>query len=148
MLNRTQLREKTLIVKNAQRFAANQLTDEQALEAKILYPKWEDLIAEKEHVLLGFRFQYNGDLYRIAAPEYTFDGVYEPSINTTSIFVKITPPESGDDENAPVEYTEGMDLLEGKYYIQNGITYVCTRELLNAVHPLSALVGLYVEVVE
>lgn len=37
----------------------------------------------------------------------------------------------------------------GKYYSQSGKTYLCNRDTGNPVyHPLSALVGLYVTVVE
>ena len=40
-----------------------------------------------------------------------------------------------------------MELFEGKYYSQDGVTYVCTRSTGVPVHhPLAQLVGLYVEV--
>ena len=41
-----------------------------------------------------------------------------------------------------------MALESGRYYAQDGVTYVCTRGTVNAVfHPLAELAGIYVEVV-
>lgn len=41
-----------------------------------------------------------------------------------------------------------MELYAGQYYSQLGVTYRCTRATGTAVfHPLSELVGIYVEVV-
>lgn len=41
-----------------------------------------------------------------------------------------------------------MELLTGQYYSQSGVTYRCTCDTGTAVfHPLSALVGIYVEIV-
>lgn len=40
-----------------------------------------------------------------------------------------------------------MELYAGQYYSQSGVTYRCTRATGTAVfHPLSELVGIYVEV--
>ena len=41
-----------------------------------------------------------------------------------------------------------MEIFEGKYYIQNEVTYKCTRDSgIPLSHDLSALVGTYVELV-
>lgn len=41
-----------------------------------------------------------------------------------------------------------MALENGKYYTQDGVTYLCNRDTGSPVyHPLSELVGLYVEAV-
>jgi hypothetical protein len=41
-----------------------------------------------------------------------------------------------------------MALEEGKYYTQNGVKYLCTRETINPVYAdLIGLVGIYVEIV-
>ena len=46
----------------------------------------------------------------------------------------------------PIEYSGNMVLEEGKYYIQDGVTYLCNRDTVNPVyHNLSDLVGHYVE---
>ena len=41
-----------------------------------------------------------------------------------------------------------MELIEGKYYIEDDIKYLCTRALAASYWPLRDLVGQYVEVVE
>lgn len=41
-----------------------------------------------------------------------------------------------------------MEIFNGKYYTQDGVLYLCTRDSGQALtHNLSELVGLYVEVV-
>lgn len=46
----------------------------------------------------------------------------------------------------PIPYNNNMELFEGKYYSQNGVTYKCTRNTEQAVYQdLSDLVGIYVE---
>ena len=46
----------------------------------------------------------------------------------------------------PIAYDGNMILENGKYYIQDGVTYKCNRDTGIAVyHALKDLVGLYVE---
>ena len=53
--------------------------------------------------------------------------------------------EMGTIEN-PIAYDGNMILENGKYYIQDGVTYKCNRDTGIAVyHALKDLVGLYVE---
>ena len=41
-----------------------------------------------------------------------------------------------------------MALVSGKYYSQDGVTYLCNRDTVNPVYnPLRELVGIYVEIV-
>ena len=48
----------------------------------------------------------------------------------------------------PIPDSGSMALENGKYYTQDGVTYLCNRDTGSPVyHPLSALVGLYVEAV-
>lgn len=48
----------------------------------------------------------------------------------------------------PIPYSGSMALENGKYYTQDGVTYLCNRNTGSPVyHPLSALMGLYVEAV-
>lgn len=49
----------------------------------------------------------------------------------------------------PIPYVTGTTpLVSGKYYIQNDVVYLCNRDEAVVYHDLSALVGLYVTVVE
>lgn len=56
--------------------------------------------------------------------------------------------EEGTLEN-PIAYEVGVTPLEeGKYYIENDVVYLCNRSEAVVYHNLSALIGLYVTVVE
>lgn len=49
----------------------------------------------------------------------------------------------------PIPYSGSMALENGKYYSQDGVTYLCTRDTGIAVYnKLADLVGIYVEVTE
>lgn len=75
----------------------------------------------------------------------------------------VTPPEPEDnawlweridEEHAgtledPIPYTPPMEIFKDKYYVQDGVTYLCTRDSGQALsYNLPELVGLYVELVE
>lgn len=48
----------------------------------------------------------------------------------------------------PIPYEDSMALVSGKYYSQDGVTYLCNRDTVNPVYnPLRELVGIYVEIV-
>ena len=127
--------------------AAQSLEDAVALTAVELFPKWEALVAEGRKEKKGFRFQYGGKLWRTEQPEYTFVSHYVPGDGTESLFSKVDETHAGTRED-PIPYDGNMELLEGLYYIQNGVTYRCTRNSGQPVyHALSELVGLYVEVI-
>jgi hypothetical protein len=73
-------------------------------------------------------------------------GIYPPSIDTASLYKEVTPDDDtlGTKDN-PIEYSGNMALEEGKYYTQNGVKYLCTRDTINPVYAdLIGLVGIYV----
>ena len=48
--------------------------------------------------------------------------------------------------NDPIPYEGNMVLENGKYYTQDNVKYLCTRDTVNPVtHDLKDLIGLYVE---
>lgn len=48
----------------------------------------------------------------------------------------------------PIPYAPPMEIFNGKYYIQNGVKYKCTRDSGTPLsHDLKDLVGIYVETV-
>lgn len=66
---------------------------------------------------------------------------------TESLWEEICEQHDGTKYDA-ILYNGNMALEAGKYYTQDGVLYLCNRDSGNPVyHPLSALVGLYVEVV-
>ena len=115
-------------------------------------PKWGIDVKEGDSVKKGDKFTYEGKLWAVLQ-DHTILAHYYPSINTASLYVEVTPEytEAGEElgtlEN-PIEYNGNMVLESGKYYTQEGVTYLCNRDSGNAVyHPLSQLVGLYVDAV-
>ena len=122
-------------------------TDQQALAASAPYPTYEDLVA-RQYVAgnAGYRFQYDGGLWKTLQPGYTFDGVYAPGQGTESVYTRIDESHAGTLED-PIPYEGNMELFSGKYYSQDGVVYRCTRDSGQPLyHKLSELVGLYVEV--
>ena len=121
------------------------LTDEEALSVKELYPRWEDKIGKTIEV--GYITLYKDNLWR-AKQTHTAMEVYPPSLATASLYEAIDKEHSGEADD-PIPYAPPMEIFEGKYYSQNGLVYRCIRNSEAAlVHDLSALVGLYVEEVK
>lgn len=124
--------------------ASASLSDEDALEALELYDRWApetDYPADK-------RLQHEGGLYRVRQL-HTSQAIYPPgSAGTEALYARVERPGQGDTSDNPIPYEGNLELVEGKYYSQDGVTYVCTRSTGAPVyHPLAQLVGLYVEVV-
>src|SRR5699024_12804271 len=86
-------------------------------------------------------------LYKTLQSTYTFMSHWVPGSGTESLFTVINETNAGTLED-PIPYEGNMELFNGKYYIQNGIIYKCTRDSGQPLyHALSDLVGLYVTVV-
>lgn len=122
-------------------------TDEQALEAKVLYPAWEDLAA-RSYVAeqSGYRFRYGQDLYKTIQDNLTFATQWVPGEGTESLYTKIDETHAGTAED-PIPYDGNMELFNGKYYSQNGVVYLCTRDTGAPVYnALADLVDIYVVV--
>lgn len=121
------------------------LTNNEALSVKGLYPRWEDKIGTT--IESGYIILYDNNLWR-ARQTHTALEVYPPSLNTASLYEVIVEEHEGTEDD-PIPYTPPMEIFNGKYYTQNDVKYLCTRDSGTALsHDLSALVGLYVEVVE
>lgn len=151
--------ERALQLRPVMEQAAQSLDDSTALTAVELFPKWKDL-CEKEveddngdvsngvEVEKGFRFQYDNELYRTEQPKYKFVEHYVPgTVGTESLFSKVDESHAGTIED-PIPYETNMEIYEGLYYSQNGVTYLCIRSSGQPLqHDLSVLVGNYVEAV-
>lgn len=143
-----------LIAKNIKEMNELSLSAVDALEVVDWYPKWgvDEGFREGDTITKNTKFQHEGKLYA-CLQDHTIMPHYYPSINTASLYVEVTPEyndqgeELGTLEN-PIPYEGNMVLENGKYYSQDGVTYLCNRDTINPVyHNLSDLVGLYVEIV-
>ena len=156
IINHVQRLKRTneLIKRNIEEMNDLRLSAVDALEVVEWYPKWgvDKGFKEGDAITKNTKFQYEGKWYAVLQ-DHTILAHYYPSINTASLYVEVTSDyndqgeEMGTLEN-PIPYEGNMVLENGKYYSQDGVTYLCNRDTGNPVyHALKDLVGLYVEVV-
>ena len=118
------------------------LTDNDALSVKSVYPEWETLIGKE--VKQGDKMQCDGRLWKVLQ-QHTVQEQWRSGTGTESLYTEIVETASGTADD-PIPYNNNMELEQGKYYIQDGITYLCTRNTEIPVYqPLADLVGIYVE---
>lgn len=128
---------------------AQTLSDSDALDAKVLYPTWKELVdvnytAEKKY----YKFTHEDVLYKTIQDNFTFQAQWIPGQDTESIFARIDESHVGTQED-PIPYHTNMEVYKDKYYTEDGILYKCTRDSGQALHnKASELVGHYFEVVE
>ena len=125
---------------------ARAITDDQeALSVQCLYKEWNKQIGKQLNV--GEYIQHEGKLYRVLQA-HTAQNTWAPGNGTESMFVIIDKEHAGTLED-PIPYEGNMELFNGKYYIQNEVVYLCTRDSgAPLYHDLSSLVGIYVEEVK
>lgn len=127
--------------------AVQYLDDSTALRMAEFYPQWKDLIGTTVDKA-GFKFTHGGALYKTIPEQHTFQADWVPGVGTEALYTRIDEEHAGTLAD-PIPYNGNMALENGKYYTQDGVLYKCTRDTGNPVyHALSALVGIYVEVVE
>lgn len=89
--------------------------------------------------------QRNDLLWRVLQAHTSQTG-WEPE-NVPALFEQINETHTGTQDD-PIPYSGNMALEQGKYYTENGVTYLCIRDTGNPVYnALADLVGLYVEAV-
>lgn len=120
------------------------ISNEEALDyMAIIYP-WDFYL---DKVLTeGMMVTYEDKPWRVRQTHTPLE-VYPPSLATASLYEAIDKEHSGEVDD-PIPYTPPMEIFNGKHYVEDGVVYRCTRDSGTALsHKLSALVGLYVEVV-
>lgn len=118
-----------------------QVDDSIALRMKDYYPEWTVGNSYEP----GFKVRRNNKLWRVIQTHTSQTG-WEPE-NVASLWEQIDETHDGTLDD-PIPYDGNMALTAGKYYYQNNVIYLCTRDSGNPVyHALSDLIGLYVEAV-
>lgn len=119
------------------------LSDEDALSVKSLYPQWDKFIGKP--LTKDMKVQHDGKLYKVLQDIPVVLENQSPSVETAALYTEISETHSGNADD-PIPYNNNMELEKGKYYIQDGKTYLCTRDTEVPVYqPLAELVGIYVE---
>ena len=123
--------------------AVQSLDDNAALQVIPLYPKWTagaEYEADK-------RLRHGDKLWRVRQKHMSQTGWEPGAPGTESLFAEVCEAHTGALDD-PIPYDGNMELVEGTYYIQNGVTYLCSRSTGQPVyHALADLVGLFVEVI-
>ena len=123
----------------AQQINTLTVDDNTALRMVAFYPEW----AENTEYTAEYKVQRNGKLWRCIQAHTSQTG-WEPE-NAAALWTEICESHAGTLED-PIPYSGNMALESGKYYMQDGKVYRCTRDTGNPVYnALSELVGLYVE---
>lgn len=120
-INETALKKLAAMRKQAE-INASRNTDEQALEVAALYLDWKD-VAEGDTLAVGERYNYQDVLYKVLT-EHQKQSAWPPN-TAVSVFEPIPKPDESGTVDNPVTWIEGMEAKEGKYYISNGIKYLC-----------------------
>ena len=116
--------------------------DGTAYRWRFFYPVWE---SGKEYAV-GTKLQHDGALYKVCSLHTSAETWLPGSTGSESLYTRIDETHAGTSED-PIPYLGNMALESGKYYSQDGVTYLCNRDTGIAVHnALADLVGLYVEV--
>lgn len=128
-------------MKPAVSMAVQRLPDVEALTVKPLYPVWEDLVklgtVKTDEV--GYKFTYNGDLYKCRNANPQFQATWIPGIDTAALYTRIDETHAGTIDD-PIPYDGNMELEKGKYYSQDGVVYECIESTGIPVYdPLSSM---------
>ena len=116
--------------------------DNTALRMMEFYPEW----TSGQAYAAAYKVQYGGNLWR-CMQSHTAQSGWEPSTATASLWEQICESHDGTLAD-PIPYSGNMALEDGKYYTQDGATYLCTRDTGNPVYnALADLVGIYVDTV-
>ena len=123
----------------AQQINTISVDDNMALRMKEFYPAWSAGVS----YAAGYKVQDNVKLWRCLQAHTSQEG-WEPE-NFAARWEEICETHDGSLYD-PIPYDGNMALVSGKYYSQDGVTYLCSRDTVNPVYnPLRELVGIYVE---
>ena len=123
----------------AQQINTLTVDDQTALRMVEFYPSW----ASDTAYPAVYKVQYGGKLWRCRQAHTSQEG-WEPE-NVPALWEELCETHDGSRYD-PIPYEGSMALVSGKYYSQDGVTYLCNRDTVNPVYnPLRDLVGIYVE---
>ena len=120
------------------------ISNEEALDYAVIVFPFADYIGKE--LAQGKIVSHDDKLWRVRQT-HTAQEDWMPSLDAASLWEVIEVEHSGEITD-PITYAPPMEIFNGKYYTEDNLTYLCTRDSGIALsHPLSALVGVYVEIV-
>ena len=145
-MNKT-LMEQVLAIREAMDKAGILLTSAQAATVTYLFKPWAatDENGNAVHYNVSDRRRYNEFVYE-CRQEHDSQELYNPEL-APALWTKLNVDHTGSMED-PIPYSSGMIIEKDKYYSENEIIYLCTRDSEYPLyHNLKDLIGQYVEVV-
>ena len=124
----------------------SELTDDEAKKVPALFPLWE---TEKAYAV-GDRVWYQASLYK-CVQAHTSQSTWNPK-DAVSLWANVSEEsqEADGSREHPYAWEQGMTSYNGKYYIEDNILYICTRDsggpVYNRIADLPA--GLYFQIAE
>lgn len=123
--------------------------DATAYRMKDFYSAWEADVSytAANNRGVGYKVTRGGKLWKLRQEHTSMTGWEPGAAGTESLWEEICEAHDGSKFD-PIPYGGNMALESGKYYSQDGVTYLCNRDTGIAVYQtLAELVGVYVEVV-
>lgn len=118
------------------------ITNEEALDRMIIIYDWKHYIGKPLKV--GQCVVEGDNVYRVRQDITEVLDIYPPSLVTASLYEVIVLTATGTKDD-PIHYTPPMEIYKDKYYIQNDVLYLCTRDSGAALsHNLQDLINIYV----
>lgn len=135
--------EQAYEIRAAMDSAGKNLDDSKALECREIYPLWDE---KQVTYALGDRVRYLENLYKCITA-HASQADWAPDV-TASLWTVIDIEHAGTIDD-PIPAQVNMEYYKDKYYIENGVLYLCTRDSEMPLQYLpSELVGQYFEIVE
>lgn len=120
------------------------ISNEEALDYMVIVYQWSKFIGTE--LPQGKIVSHDEKLWRVRQA-HTAQEEYAPSMETAALFEVIEKEHAGTVDD-PVPYAAPMEIFAGKYYSEDGVIYLCTRDSGTALtHSLKELIGIYVETV-
>lgn len=119
------------------------ISNEEALDYMVIVHAWSNFIGQE--LPAGKIVSHDDKLWRVRQA-HTAQEEYAPSMETAALFEVIEKEHAGTVDD-PVPYTAPMEVFAGKYYSEEGVLYLCTRDSGTALtHSLKDLINIYVTV--
>jgi hypothetical protein len=113
--------------------------DDAALENVELFPSWESM--KGKEVKQDERYYYDDALWKVVQT-HTVQEDWNPRV-AASLFTQVVKSEGGDDEEGtfenPIPFSLNMELVEGLYYLDEGVVYLCIESLNQCFWHLAAI---------
>lgn len=122
------------------------IPDKTSIRMKDYYPTFDEIVEKGEPVRMGFKFMYEGNLWKTRQDNLTFQSIYPPGINTAALYEMINEENTGEKDD-PIPYDPNMQVYKDLYYIYDEIIYLCIRSSGNPLYyNPDVLLGNYFEI--